>query len=1045
MSEIGESDTEDRNELLRENQVLSENLSKCMEEKNFVWSLWKKLQTEKPDLSSVVSLVMAREKEKNEIRDAKVLKILETKDLQIQQLEREKVILNDDDKQKEDEMKAYGLRLHDLLIEKTELQENMDSIRVEYELKIKSITEENDYLSELVHARQMKLENDENIYKVKLDDMDKEKQELHKVVKDLEYRVDKLNDEKILNSAVIEENINLKHHLEVLQEQLISLRQEHEDGMATLRLRERQLQQQSSVNEENNEILNEKEKLLHSFRQELKELKLIHDQCGDHAKEQTVLIQKLQSLQDQTQTVIKVQEERFKSEVSGLKEQLKDSVRLRETLEADIEHSKLQECETCIALKEELQSAKDRNDELLETTQKKNRRISSLEKTLVSKDSGKTKISPSKAVETKFKMAEKKIFELQKVLEFKQNELDAVNFAHSNRLQRYKNLQHEHKIVLEQLKTFENLSEDEVKIRVEEQPTPRASPRSLQKEDSDSVWNELQHFKTEYEKLRNERDGVMEEIDALRVDHANDVTTVQELRMCLEDEKRELVEQMKVNNAGENEEIKQENKRLRNEKNDLLLQLERVKNECSVTQEERESLKKNLSEQEQLVEHLAGEISKYKKELKIMKNEKKKRKEIVDKTTQVDDALFVKRKTNVHSDKQVQTDETFEKQLHEATKQLILDAARDNLSQQHKTNQLDTRTSPIKTTAEPSSFAESTTLGERTTRLDDSSATQDEDGDIPVDHHQSSQTAFETPAKRSRMKAKSSARREWGSMRQRVLSLTQQVTALKAAKESLTKSFNEQKFSNEKLQNDLNLSQQRAKISKQTLERLGKQLEESQRQNQALIKSSKEYKIPSYPTEKHLEDRLKLSSNECSRLSHELKTARKTNEELSEKCKLLQEKNSHHEHTLNQKKVFVEEMRSRLKVTLSNLESTQENLQESEEKVRQLTEKENQRKNQMDSLKHRLKTATQEKQNLEQLYAQNEEELKRKAKRLTQAQKLRQEAEIAVNEMEEAAKTQLHNLANQSQITLSSIEERLTRSRRRLDEFHIVVKVLYVL
>ena len=30
------------------------------EEKNFVWSLWKKLQTEKPDLSSVVSLVMAR-------------------------------------------------------------------------------------------------------------------------------------------------------------------------------------------------------------------------------------------------------------------------------------------------------------------------------------------------------------------------------------------------------------------------------------------------------------------------------------------------------------------------------------------------------------------------------------------------------------------------------------------------------------------------------------------------------------------------------------------------------------------------------------------------------------------------------------------------------------------------------------------------------------------------------------------------------------------------------------------------------------------------
>ena len=30
----------------------------------------------------------------------------------------------------------------------------------------------------------------------------------------------------------------------------------------------------------------------------------------------------------------------------------------------------------------------------------------------------------------------------------------------------------------------------------------------------------------------------MEEIDVLRVEHANDITTIQELHMCLEDEKR---------------------------------------------------------------------------------------------------------------------------------------------------------------------------------------------------------------------------------------------------------------------------------------------------------------------------------------------------------------------------------------------------------------------------------------------------------------------------------------------------------------------------
>ena len=36
--------------------------------------------------------------------------------------------------------------------------------------------------------------------------------------------------------------------------------------MTALRLRERQLQQHSSVNQENNELLNAKEKLLHSLR-----------------------------------------------------------------------------------------------------------------------------------------------------------------------------------------------------------------------------------------------------------------------------------------------------------------------------------------------------------------------------------------------------------------------------------------------------------------------------------------------------------------------------------------------------------------------------------------------------------------------------------------------------------------------------------------------------------------------------------------------------------------------------------------------------------
>ena len=97
----------------------------------------------------------------------------------------------------------------------------------------------------------------------------------------------------------------------------------------------------------------------------------------------------------------------------------------------------------------------------------------------------------------------------------------------------------------------------------------------------------------------------------------------------------------------------------------------------------------------------------------------------------------------------------------------------------------------------------------------------------------------------------------------------------------------------------------------------------------------------------------------------------------------------------------------------------------------------------MDFLKNRLETEIKERNKVDKLYAQSQEDIRRKAKLLTQAQALRHEAEMAVTEMEEAAKTQLHNLANQSQVTLGAIEQRLNKSRQKLDEFQIFVRVCF--
>ncbi|KAG7333644.1 hypothetical protein KOW79_002051 [Hemibagrus wyckioides] len=75
--------------LQEEVRSLSQELTQCQADKEFVWSLWKQLQAANPDLTQAVSLVVEREKHKAEAKDRKVLEILQAKDYKIQELEKE--------------------------------------------------------------------------------------------------------------------------------------------------------------------------------------------------------------------------------------------------------------------------------------------------------------------------------------------------------------------------------------------------------------------------------------------------------------------------------------------------------------------------------------------------------------------------------------------------------------------------------------------------------------------------------------------------------------------------------------------------------------------------------------------------------------------------------------------------------------------------------------------------------------------------------------------------------------------------------------------
>ncbi len=68
---------------------------------------------------------------------------------------------------------GFYTRLHDLLIEKAELQESLESAKIEFEERMKSLVEKNDYLSELVSSTvlQSVTTNDVVSEQIKDDDM----------------------------------------------------------------------------------------------------------------------------------------------------------------------------------------------------------------------------------------------------------------------------------------------------------------------------------------------------------------------------------------------------------------------------------------------------------------------------------------------------------------------------------------------------------------------------------------------------------------------------------------------------------------------------------------------------------------------------------------------------------------------------------------------------------------------------------------------------------------------------------------------------------
>ncbi|XP_028259891.1 centlein [Parambassis ranga] len=559
-------------------KTLSDELVQCQADKDFVWSLWKRLQVANPDLTQVVSLVVEREKHKTEIRDKKVLEILQSKDYMIQELEQKVTGLQQEINnlgerrttvvEESTLMKKELTALHEQLVNKSqELQEMKTECRrkeKEEQQVVQALEEEKEGLTSRCAALQADLEEKQRQANSQQDQRDAAQARL----KDLE--------EKLHNTW-----------------QELSALQSHNISLAA----------QLSSKDKEQAI---KEELLERLRRDFAEVQTLYRQSTDHAAEQSHLIKQLEELNLDTQRVLRNQEEAHSADTTSYQQLYKELSQCYQALvssEAKLRQSH-QELSSQLAQRDqnilELQAQLHQQQEQIQLQQQQQSQQQQVQQTVLHpspnrqtnfkavvseqtdaaaqsssphsdqaftrssdprpedknfhhRSTGSVRrqqgapvqrsrsLSPASSVgleSERRKGAERRIQDLEELLQLKIKENEELRKAHNKRRERLCLIQTNYKMVRDQLKEMEKAS------GLAGGRTQRAASWQLRQENSDAVWNELAYLKNLNRKLSTEKAGLEEELDMLRVQAAMDRATVKELHLCLSNKHQELLHKM---------------------------------------------------------------------------------------------------------------------------------------------------------------------------------------------------------------------------------------------------------------------------------------------------------------------------------------------------------------------------------------------------------------------------------------------------------------------------------------------------------------------
>ncbi|XP_075383491.1 centlein isoform X2 [Mycteria americana] len=503
-------------ELEEELRSLAEQLSRCQADKEFVWSLWKRLQVSNPDLTQAVSLVVEREKQKAEVKDRRVLEILQAKDSKIETLEQR--------------LTGQQQEINNLIQRKIAVDEENARLKNEFSNLNQKFKDKSQELKDTEECAQKKEEQNRLVIK----NLEEENKGLNTCCADLLNDLEKLRKqeaqwktEKSGNDARIK---NLETDLAEAREQMKELRSICSNLSSQVAVKQEELSQKDC------DVIRAKK--------ELQELQNLYRQNIKHTAQQAELIKQLQALNTDTQKVLKDQEDAHTAETTSYEKLYNELTLCFETVKtseiqlqrscASLQDQLLGKDQKICQLQEQLQQAHDALNavhqnsspkcevqvfqqpslselECLITMQKSEiellqEKLKKASLNLAEHNLYTTEILESNNIRTgrkheeppvkrsrslspkssfreseelrKLKIAERKIENLEKTLQLKTQETDELRAAHEKRKERLQMLQTNYRALKEQLKQWEeadsrlNLEEelDQVKVHHSVEP-----------------------------------------------------------------------------------------------------------------------------------------------------------------------------------------------------------------------------------------------------------------------------------------------------------------------------------------------------------------------------------------------------------------------------------------------------------------------------------------------------------------------------------------------------------------------------------------------